>query len=213
MLDNLHKKWIAQPIHYEIHLTVKTIDVNKFVEDCKELGVKPIVLALQFKDGSGSMQDVMTSSKITGNDEDAFEHMKNLSSSLSKKGYFIVREKIETVPWHPKALVHGQDSEEGYFEAHVKIKPVSDFGKSNLKRTMDSFKFHLSKNVREMNSDGEEIHIATLRKKKVSYNDFKGELGTKTGFFGAYGVEVLGKVEVEYALYDSNTSHDIAWTG
>ena len=212
-MDDSYARWKSQPIHYEIHLTVKTTSINKFVEDCNELGVKPIVLALQFKDGSGSMQDVMTSSKVTGSDEDAFKHMEEISLSLSKKGYFVVRKKIETVPWHSKALVHGEDSKEGYFEAHAKIKLVSDCGKSHLKSTLDSFEFHLSKNARAVDDSGGEIFMATLRKKDVSYDLFDGELRTKLSFFQMYGIEVVNKPVVEYALYDSNVAHDVAWTG
>ena len=49
------------------------------------------------------IKDVMTSSVFMGNNTGAYQEMKRISNGLWAAGFEILREKIETVPWHPAA--------------------------------------------------------------------------------------------------------------
>lgn len=199
-----------KPLHYEIHVTVKTEEVNRFMEECGAIGVKPIVLDLQKQDG-GSIQDVMTSSKLIGDDEIAFTYMRNVSRLLTDKGFNIVREKIETVPWHPKAIVHGKDSKEGYFETHFPVL-VAPVYLPDLQVTAKNQGLHLSKNPFKVRSDGGLIQMATLRK-NVALGCFMNWYKASMIWLDEHRFHVIKSPDVEYALHDSNVSHDSQWVG
>jgi hypothetical protein len=197
-----------KPLHYEIHVTVKTEEVNKFIEECGVVGVKPIVLDLQKQDG-GSIQDVMTSSKVTGNDETAWQHMYDVSWHLQSKGFDVVREKIETVPWHPKAAVHDENSKTGYFEAHFPILVAPVF-LNDLKIMAKNYGLHMSKNPLKVRSDGGIIQMLTLRK-NMSIDYFKNWYEAALNWIDGPKFHIIEIPETEYALYDSNVDHDAEW--
>jgi hypothetical protein len=200
-----------KPIHYEIHVTVRTTEVQRFIDMCDEIGVKPIVLDLQKKDGSGSIQDVMTSSKLTGDDADAWNKMKDVVWYLSAKGFEVVREKIETVPWHPKAVVYDPDTDkDGYFEAHIPIIVASEDEKTFLSGVCQSQGLHLSRNPFKTFDNGTYVQFITLRR-KIQADKFKQLVSTVVLGFLRNGISISGSPEVEYALYDSNVNHDAAW--
>lgn len=199
-----------KPLHYEIHVTVKTEEVNRFMEECGAIGVKPIVLDLQKQDG-GSIQDVMTSQKVTGDDTDAWTRMKETSWYLQSKGFNVVREKIETVPWHPKAVIHGKNSKEGYFEAHIPVLVNPEYI-DQLREIAKVYNLHLSKNPFKVMKDGRFQQMLTLRK-SINYQDFDDELFEATSEITRAGFYVMKSPDVEYALHDSNVSHDSQWVG
>lgn len=196
-------------LHYEIHVTVRTNEVQRFIDECGALGVKPIVLDLQLKDGSGAIQDVMTSSKLTGDDAGAWNRMKDIAWYLSAKGFEVVRQKIETVPWHTKAAVHDKDSKEGYFEAHIPVV-VNPRYADDLARVAEVAELHLSRNPFKTYHDGRYVQMVTLRK-NMRVEDFERRLKVILNFIDQAGFFVSKKPEVEYALYDSNVQHDAAW--
>lgn len=90
-----------KPIPYEIHVTVNDVGKQHFIDTCKKLNVKPIILDLQSKDGDGKFKDVMTSSVFFGDNRGAWEYLNRISTGLKDAGINGVREKIEAVPWHP----------------------------------------------------------------------------------------------------------------
>lgn len=197
-------------LHYEIHVTVKTNEINKFIEECGAIGVKPIVLDLQKLDGSGAIQDVMTSSKVTGNDNDAFVEMTRVSESLQNKDFNVVRKKVETVPWHPKALVHDENSEEGYFETHIPIVVNRD-ELDSLRTVSRCLSAHMSRNPFKETNDGRIVQMLTLRKScnsELFKTWFKKTLLNLERNYGFYCQKVP---DIEYALYDSNVQHDAVW--
>ena len=95
---------IDYPIPYEIHVTVKMSghqdsypqQIRKFKAVCEGIGVKPIVLDLE-NDG---MKDAMTSSHHFGDNRSAYTECMRIASHLEHCGMEVLREKIETVPWH-----------------------------------------------------------------------------------------------------------------
>src|SRR5574343_260552 len=110
-------------LHYEIHVTVQTKEVERFQDVCKKLGVKPIILDLQNKSGD-VLCEVMTSSTISTYDRTVVEAkaaMVGICVLLTKAGFEVIRSKIETVPWHPLApKEHGGKIhfEGSHFETH-----------------------------------------------------------------------------------------------
>ena len=236
------------PLPYEIHVTVnlensythKHINDESpegFKEDCKSIGVKPIVIDLEMKDKS-SIKDVMTSSKFFGDNRTAYEESERISKRLRDMGYEVVRNKIETVPWHPAApqdkdkdhpLWHGEPIPNGcYFESHIGVI-VTKETKPDLEELVDFlnegiFEFSgtakLSKNFFKKTEDGRFVNMLTYRSNMANANDFEAEVRAIENIIsGKNGWSMLDgfrsfeyeKVEIEYAVYDTNVTHDAKW--
>jgi len=199
-----------KPLHYEIHVTVETNDVQRFIEECGVIGVKPVVIHNVKSDGTGTMLDLITSSKITGSDPDAFNEMKRVADSLQSKGFNVVREKIETVPWHPKALVHDANSTEGYFEAHIPIIIAGSRNEINVLKASQLLKMSLSF------QEGKSVKMLTCRKTRYKRESFEGDIRVMLMYLKySFNLKLdLGNgkfPDIEYALYDSNVKHDEIW--
>lgn len=236
------------PLPYEIHVTVdlensythKWIhdgNIEGFKEDCKNIGVKPIVIDLEMKDKT-SIKDVMTSSKFFGDNRTAYEESERIVKGLKDRGYEVVRNKIETVPWHPAApqdkdkdhpLWHGDPIPNGcYFESHIGVI-VTKETKPDLEELVDflnesicefSGTAKLSKNFFKKTEDGKFINMLTYRSDMVNAKEFEAEVRSiekiisgkndwsMLSHFRSFEYE---KVEIEYAVYDTNTTHDAKW--
>jgi NTP pyrophosphatase (non-canonical NTP hydrolase) len=236
------------PLPYEIHVTVDIENsyshkwlhdgnIEGFKEDCKNIGVKPIVIDLEMKDKT-SIKDVMTSSKFFGDNRTAYEESERIVKGLKDRGYEVVRNKIETVPWHPAApqdkdkdhpLWHGDPIPNGcYFESHIGVI-VTKETKQDLENLVDflnesicefSGTAKLSKNFFKKTEDGKFINMLTYRSNMVNAKEFEGEVRSiekiisgKNDWsmlrnFRSFEYE---KVEIEYALYDTNVTHDAKW--
>ena len=225
------------PLPFEIHVTVdmsriadgdgdpvngKKLFVEDFKRQCKSLGVKPIVLELQLE--NGTLDDVMTSSKHFGDNRSAYEESERIARELSKMGYRVVRKKIETVPWHSAApLVDGviPIPNDCYFESHigVVIKPEQkenlndfvDFLNDMFEQSDSGGIAKMSQNFFKKSNDGSKfINMITYRNNLCGYDTFKEEVEMIKYSLVSNGFE-FEKVEVEYAIYDTNVSHDNAW--
>ena len=232
------------PLPFEIHVTVEvdlpigdgdvTTDwygsISEFKEDCKDIGVKPIVIDLEINDGS-ILKDVMTSSKFFGDNRTAYEESERIVKSLRDKGYKVVRNKIETVPWHPAApqdkdkdhpLWHGDPIPNGcYFESHIGVSIYP-----NQKQDLETFirstltnghlielsgTAKLSQNFFKKSNDGSRfVNMLTYRSNMCLRPKFELEV---KGIQQLLKEEGFGfeKVEVEYAVYDTNVTHDAKW--
>lgn len=236
------------PLPYEIHVTVNLEDsytykhineesLNEFKEDCRSIGVKPIVIDLEMKDKS-SMKDVMTSSKFFGDNRTAYEESERIAKRLREMGYEVVRNKIETVPWHPAApqdkdkdhpLWHGDPIPNGcYFESHIGVI-VTKETKEDLEELVDflndsicelSGTAKLSKNFFKKTEDGRFINMLTYRSNMVNAKEFETEVRSIERIIsGENDWDMLEefrsfeyeKVEIEYAIYDTNVTHDAKW--
>lgn len=239
---------VTFPLPFEIHVTVdlensythKHINeesLDEFKEDCKNIGVKPIVIDLEMKDKS-NMKDVMTSSKFFGDNRTAYEESERIAKLLKEMGYSVVRNKIETVPWHPAApqdkdkdhpLWHGDPIPNGcYFESHIGVI-VTKETKQDLEDLVDflnesicefSGTAKLSKNFFKKTDDGKFINMLTYRSNMVNAKEFEGEVRSiekiisgkndwsMLSHFRSFEYE---KVEIEYAIYDTNVTHDAKW--
>lgn len=225
------------PLPFEIHITVdmsrivdgdgdsirgRKLFVDDFKRQCQYLGVKPIVIELQLE--NGTLEDVMTSSKHFGDNRSAYEESERIANKLIKLGYRVVRKKIETVPWHSAApIIDGilPIPNGCYFESHIGVVITPD-EKQELNNFVEALNTgledtgvggvaKLSQNFFKKSNDGSKfINMLTYRNNVCGYNTFKDEVEmikeslTSSEF-------IYEKVEVEYAIYDTNVTHDDVW--
>lgn len=212
------------PLPFEIHVTIEAPSyIDKFKHACSLIEVKPIVIDLEINDGS-VIKDVMTSSKHFGDNRTAYEESKRICKELELQGFKVLRNKIESVPWHPAAPVisTGKEIPNGcYFESHlgVVIKPeekerLNEFVKYTL---TDSHLIELSgtaklsQNFFKKSKDGSKfVNMLTYRSNICGSPKFKLEVEGIKHLLKEEGFE-FEKVEVEYAVYDTNVTHDAKW--
>lgn len=199
-------------IPFEIHVTVTCPDIliPNFKNVCQECGVKPIVLDLQIG-ASGTIQDVMTSSTTFGTNKEAYDEMKRISNYLIANGYEVIREKIETVPWHPSAPMVSEDimPKDCYFESHVAVTAnTSNINK--IREIAKSHGAHASKNKFKNIDDDNYVLMITLRAYDGYYEQFNLAVDKLIDEFHNNSIEV-GKKIVEFSIYDTKVSHDAEW--
>lgn len=232
---------VTYPLPYEIHVSIDASDINidDFKSICSEIGVKPIVLDLEINSGS-PIKDVMTSSKHIGDNRSAYDECIRISEFLSESGLKVLRKKIETVPWHPAApkTGNGHLANNWYFESHIgvtilphqkqKLNILSTFfnnsyilGNSPEFQTINRLKgfnpislsgtTNLSQNFFKKSNDGSKyVNMLTYRCHKGNYPNFQKEVEDIKLYLKSNGFE-FEKVEIEFAIYDSNVNHDLAW--
>ena len=213
------------PLPFEIHVTVEADSflesISEFKEDCKNIGVKPIVIDLEINDGS-IIKDVMTSSKFFGDNRGAYEESERIVRELKCMGYKVVRNKIESVPWHPSAPVisNGKEIPNGcYFESHIGVI-INNGEKKSLNYFVNDFLMNdvelsgtakLSQNFFKKSNDGSKfVNMLTYRSNNCGRATFQLEVETIKSLLEEYCYD-YEKVEVEYAVYDTNVTHDAKW--
>jgi len=227
------------PLPFEIHVTVdannitstkyneffqQPYDLHTFKSVCNGIGVKPIVIDLEINDGS-VIKDIMTSSKHFGDNRSAYEESKRICDELKKYGYKVLRNKIESVPWHPAAPVisTGKEIPNGcYFESHIGIviKPEEKRALNYLVEKLNEDKeemfylsgtIKLSQNFFKKSKDGSKfVNMLTYRSNMCGSPKFKLEVESIKHILDERGFD-YEKVEVEYAVYDTNVTHDSKW--
>ncbi len=241
MLNKKTDKWaklqlkedeVTFPLPYEIHVTIdleKLLETNftidNFREDCKSIEVKPIILDLEMKEGS--IKDVMTSSKHFGDNRTAYEEANRIANKLTSFGYKVIRNKIETVPWHPAAPTTntGEAIPNGcYFESHIGVV-ISPDEKESLQEFVQGLNDRcteagvinlggtckLSQNFFKKSKDGSKfVNMLTYRDNMTCRKDFEHGVDAIKWSLDKCGFD-FEKVEVEYALYDTNVNHDSKW--
>jgi hypothetical protein len=205
---------LKDKVPYEIHVTIKEADQQKFLDSCKLLSVKPIILALQSEDRV--IKDVMTSSVFMGNNRTVYDEMKRISDGLSSVGFEVLREKIETIPLHPAApnrkFKNDFMPKDCYFECHLAIKMFekNDGQKDLLSILCEKLNCHLSKNFFKKKEDGSYTIMATYRKYDGYSEDFIKEVTDIKSKFESSGFHV-DKLITEFSIYDTKVSHDLEW--
>jgi NTP pyrophosphatase (non-canonical NTP hydrolase) len=231
------------PLPFEIHVTVdatktfnstmfdgneedlpliESFDIDKFKDVCSDISVKPIVIDLEINDGS-IIKDVMTSSKHFGDNRTAYEESERICRELRSRGFKVVRNKIESVPWHPAAPVisTGKEIPNGcYFESHIGII-INNDEKRSLNYFVNEFlsdsdnvelsgTVKLSQNFFKKSNDGKFVNMLTYRSNMCGRPTFQSEVETIKSLLDKYCYD-YEKVEVEYAVYDTNVTHDAKW--
>lgn len=208
------------PLPFEIHLTVELPEnkeevedyVREFKEACAEAGVKPIMLDLQNNDVS-VMKDLMTSSKHYGDNRSVYEESQRIKHILSGDGFHTVREKIETVPWHPGSPRNIDDKmpDGCYFESHLSVEVD---GSSETKRKLANITLfsgaHLSKNMFKKITEDKHIQMLTIRDYDITMANFQQHVKNTINKIKFHGFEIA-KHEIEFCLYDTKNNHDYLW--
>jgi hypothetical protein len=157
------------------------------------------------------MQDVMTSSTHYGTNKSAYDYMVQISDALSAYGFNVVRNKIETIPWHPAAPRELGDPmpTDCYFESHLAIV-CNEERHEQLSALASEWNAHLSRNMYKQLDDGNYIIMMTLRDYNNNYDTFKRNVDLLKNELISLSFTVE-KTIVEFALYDSNIHHDASW--
>ncbi len=203
LLDNEDKADLDN-LNFEIHITVKEAELGQFEIDCGELGVKPIVLDLYTSDTT--ILDIMTSSRFIGSTRDVTAYTKNLGRELRARGYNVVREKIETVPWHPAAQIKPQRPS-AYFEAHIAFKGSDP---EKLRSFASKNNIHLSRNAMKKGDDVVMMGTYRVDATDITSQDFNDHVIKLCEFASEHGFEIK-KPHTEYSLFDTNQNHDGEW--
>lgn len=228
MVERKSEKWaalqrkensISYPLPYEIHVTVNMQSplyvgdaIDNFKMVCGNINVKPIVLDLESLAGEVKMVDVMTSSKHFGTNTSAYAEVMRITNQLTAAGYQVVRQKVETVPWHPAAPTESQPMPPNcYFESHVPVLLTSD-RVEELRAYMvryNDIRLHLSRNPMKRNQDGTIVQMITLRSSTGNLSEFQSDLDLFVDYLSRRWT--LGKIIVEFSVYDTKVSHDASW--
>ena len=186
-------------MEYEIHVTVQTPHMLTFINDCHQMGVKPIVIETQKNDCFDNQ--VMTSSKHKGDDYMITLH--SICDQLKEKGYHIIRQKVEIRPQVMK------DPNHIYYESHLRLKLNRDFDRSILYDLCKQLDFHLSKNLFKKDTEFD-YQMITYRKYNMSFDNFI--MGIEKMKQKLIEINVIfDKVEIEECVYDSNVKVDANW--
>lgn len=194
---------VSIPNYHEIHVTVETDDVNKFVNICNRFSIKPIVIEFQ-KDLVATKTHVMTSQPVNGNDDDALDEMMRICNVLNSSDFRVVRRKIEVSIFNQR-----DDYSQGYFESHLSFKikledkpklekvasKIGDIRISrNALKVVDNYATIMAtKRVYNTNSDSFYQQMLDIQK-QFEYNGFKSD-----------------KLILEFCWFDDATSLDNEW--
>ncbi len=194
---------------FEVHITISaTGDIDTFASDCREIGVKPIILDLYAS--QETILDVMTSSHFKGTTLQASIYSRGLVSALEEKGYTVLREKIETVPWHPASKrAHNNPSASRYFEAHLAF--ACDSFEDVLKPFMDRHRIKLSRN--KMKKHETAVMMGTYRRSSLETDvtGFERALAQILLEADSLDLKLMEPPVTEFALFDTNNLHDQSW--
>lgn len=134
--------------------------------------------------------------------------MGRIASGLKSSGLEVVREKIETTPWHPLSPKTSLDQMEPgtYFECHFTLPDLPTMhGLKPLEWGGIPFLLSTTESKRQKN-----LVFATMR----HYIATAGTFVEGVNNIHATLTAQLGEIKlptVEFALYDSNPTHDKAW--
>jgi len=204
-----------QKNHYEVHLTVllgRVSELARFQNVCTSYGVKPIIIDL-YAHARKTQRDVMTSSQFYVTEEEVFGYAYCLYRALTTLGFAVCRVKIESDPFHPIAPRVFTDTMPAncYFESHI---PVQVFvgREAELSDIVSRTQARISRNPFK-SGDGYAVSMVTLRDYVSPFCVFQGKL-TETLLLikeHQFNLMIDKKLEVEFAVYDSNWQHDHVW--
>lgn len=209
---------VTYPVPFEIHITIAGGDVEQFKTDCADISVKPLLLDLQSRKG-GSFRDLQTSSKHLGTNRTAYEEVQRIAGALRDRGYEVVREKIETVPWHPMAPSQADANpkmpKNCYFECHFGVNVHEDDEARFRDAASRLPDLHVSRNVFKKSDNGTVKIMLTGRDYETTYEHFKASVDIMLAMLNGIGLTMkdfsVDKPIVEFSVYDTKISHDKAW--
>lgn len=177
--------------YFESHITIEVtseVDVEKFKKICEELKVKHIIINL----GSDTPKQVMTSHTFRSTTlKSAIEVVKEQSNTLQVVGFKVLREKLEAEP----RCVTELGLPYHYAETHLLFETSKLVGKvlpACIHKSSNEFK--------------EGFTFLTYRTTKDIDSELL-ELFKEFPFLSLFS----NKLEIEYAVYDSNEDLDAKW--
>lgn len=199
---------------YEIHITVlikQQNDLDIFSNFCKLNNIKQIVIDLQ-KDGVFIQSDVMTSEKIFGNYSQVKVKTKEIVTQLQQIGLHVIREKIESEPSHELApqTINQKMPQNSYFESHIAFLCKNDEEIKKLDMISKTTNARISRNPLKKTIDGN-IFLLTLRDYHSPFLIFSEKLDYLLNSLKNQSMIPYKKIEVEFAVFDSNWQHDNHW--
>lgn len=192
---------------FEIHITVEisTDTINQFKNCCHELGVKPIVLDINL-----DFFDAMTSSTVKTDSIGLQTEITRIKSKLIDSGFRVLREKIETAPWHPLSPVDTDSMPIGcYVESHFNVKTSTD-SIELLKSISKQYNCHLSQNIFKKINETEFCQMMTIRSFSDNISTFNQKLYSINSELKDKNF-VVEKNIIEFVIHDSNLQHDNKW--
>lgn len=188
-------------MNYEIHITVENNGL--FEEDCKRIGVKPIIIETENKDVRKDKQ-VMTSSKHSGFGAEWYSMAAIKTLGLMEMGYKIVRVKVEIQP-DPQININHV-----YYESHIRLRLPKHFGKiEKLKEFCLSAGWHWSKNLFKK-SEQFDYQMMTFRYHSKNLDEFSNRISRMKDKLTEDGVD-YDKVEIEECILDTFEQRDKEW--
>ncbi len=204
-------KW---PVPFEIHITVKEAQVESFKTACTLLGVKPLLIDLQDQGGETIFHDLQTSSVHSGTNTSAYAEMRRISERLTKAGFEVIREKIETVPWHPAAPSREHDNEtmppNCYFECHFGLI-TDEWPLDKLRHMLTRRGCRLSRNIFKKVDEKRVKVMATYRAYEGVREDFEHTIKMIADDIESADLCEIDDTIIEFSVYDTKMSHDASW--
>ncbi len=197
---------------HELHLTVNpdTTDESLFTRVCNNLGIKAHVILNEYPGPNGGKTEVdyLTGSEIVGRSSEAFSELGRIAASLRAEGLDVVREKIETTPWHPLAPKTSLDQLHPgtYFECHFTLPDLDTIHNFRILKWGEvPFLISTTENKRKAGKLFATMrhYIATSAAFCQDVSDIHKALEAQLGY--------VKEPTVEFALYDSNPNHDKLW--
>lgn len=202
-------------IPFEIHITVDHSNIlnfkDTFYKACTIAQVKPISLNLINTQGE-TIIDNMTSSKFFGTNSSVLEEVSRISKILKDNGLTVIREKVETVPWHPLAPQSEKQEmpKDCYFEAHIEVHEPKESIEYNsvypvLEEICKDHNAHFSKNINKTN--GTRMNTIRVYTNRI---DFDKKVNSFLQTLNEYGLHHEPVIS-EFSLYDTKITHDKNW--
>jgi hypothetical protein len=215
ILNNIPNKLMDNSNSYpfEVHITVKPDNVERFKDVCKELNIKPVLLDLQNHKTQTIMKDLMTSSTYKNNFKEVWNHISIIVKKLEISKFEVLRVKVETIPSHPLAPQTSLDKmpKDCYYESHIGILLSNDEDENKADFLSKSLRCHLSRNAFKKHQDGRQsIKMLTYRKYDGTSQEFINHVSNICNQLTEQSLH-YEKVIHEFACYDSNDHHDQAW--
>ena len=187
-------------MNYEIHITLQVSNIETFIKDCKEIGVKPIIIETQ--NNNKYENQIMTSSKHSGSHYSLM--LNQLVSFFEDRKYSILRKKVELQPELNK------NEEHIYYESHLRLKLPKNYEYAPLIKLCDETNFHLSKNLFKKDEN--------YTWQMITYRDYESLSGSEFSskiYLMEQKLKTLDtfydKIEIEECVYDSNEEIDKTW--
>lgn len=201
---------------YESHLTIDSeqVDLGKFKRDCDEMGVKPLLIALQEHTKLAHVMTACTRDLV--DDREALDWAGEQVIELNARGYKVIRLKVEAEPTHPMApKMPGQEMPEGcYFETHIKVTLADPTVEASLREFAKDNDVHFSRNAFKLQMSGHPVFMMTYRSHDKCLSEFKE-------YVDRFILELMNqksdrifldeKIITEFALFDTNVAHDNEW--